>query len=281
MVNVDVILISYNQEKYIAQAIESILSQKISDDINVRVIVADDSSTDKTLEIIKSYESKSSFNFLYTNYGTNLGYHENYRRTFELCSGDYLAILEGDDWWHSDKHIIQHVRFLEKHKNISMSFNNIRVFDASINEVESNYWPYTTDCRYISLKQQVLYGNQIGNLSSCVFRCSLLRTLTEQFFKTDFADWELGIWMAQYGDIVKLKESTSTYRVDYKGQWTKLSEEDKKESMINTLDNMDILTNGMYHKLFEKGKYNILNDIHEKPYRSWKTKIKLFFAIVK
>ena len=47
--------------------------------------------------------------------------------------------------------------------------------------------------------------------------------------------------------------------------------------MIKTLDNMDILTNGKYHKLFEKGKYNILNDIHEKPYRSWKTRIKNFF----
>ena len=281
MVNVDVILISYNQEQYIAQAIESILSQEISDDIKLRVIIADDCSTDNTLSIIKSYESKSPFNFLYTNYGINLGYHENYRRIFELCNGDYVAILEGDDWWHSNKHIMQHVHFLEKHNNSSMSFNNIRVFDVSINDFKLNYWPYNTECRFISLKQQVLYGNKIGNLSSCVFRCSLLKTLTEQFYKTDFADWELGIWMSQYGDIVQLKESTSTYRVDYKGQWTKLSEIEKKESMIKTLDNMDILTNGKYHKLFKKGKYNILNDIHEKPYRSWKTKIKLFFGIVK
>ena len=118
MVNVDVILISYNQEQYIGQAVESILSQKISDDINVRVIVADDYSTDNTLDIIKSYESKSPFRFMYTNSGENLGYHENYRRTFELCNGDFVAILEGDDWWHSNKHIMQHVHFLEKHQKL-------------------------------------------------------------------------------------------------------------------------------------------------------------------
>lgn len=281
MVNVDVILISYNQEQYIAQAIESILSQKVTDDISVRVLIADDCSTDNTLNIIKSYESQSPFIFVYTNFGANLGMHENYRRTFELCNGDYVAILEGDDWWHSNFHIQQHVDFLDKHEKYSMTFNNIRFFDTDKNDFLSKHWSYPQDYKRISLKQQILYGNHIGNLSSCVFRLNLLRTLPNRFYSITFADWELGIWMAKYGDIVELKESTSTYRIDYKGLWTKLSNSAKNESMIRTLEDMDILTDGKYHKLFQKGKFNILNDIREKPYRSWKTKIKLFLGIIK
>ena len=55
---VDVVLITYNQEQYVAQAVEGILMQRVNDDVQVRVIVADDCSKDKTLEIIKSYEKK-------------------------------------------------------------------------------------------------------------------------------------------------------------------------------------------------------------------------------
>ena len=51
---VDVILVSYNQENYIAQAVESILMQQVRDDVVVRIIVVDNCSTDNTLNIIKS-----------------------------------------------------------------------------------------------------------------------------------------------------------------------------------------------------------------------------------
>ena len=94
---IDIILITYNQEQYIAQAVESILLQRVNDDVQVRVIVADDCSTDKTLEIIKSYEDKSPFPFVYLSVEDNMGHVRNYQRAFAACVGDYVAILEGDD----------------------------------------------------------------------------------------------------------------------------------------------------------------------------------------
>ena len=75
----DILIISYNQEQYIAQAVESILMQRVSDDVQVRVIVADDCSKDNTLEIIKSYEEKSPFPFVYLAADTNLGISKNYQ----------------------------------------------------------------------------------------------------------------------------------------------------------------------------------------------------------
>lgn len=78
----------YNQSNFIAQAMDGLLLQKLRDDINVNVIVADDSSTDDTLEIIHHYEQKMPYSFTYIPNNRNLGHVLNYRRAFEKCSGD-------------------------------------------------------------------------------------------------------------------------------------------------------------------------------------------------
>ena len=52
------LLVSYNQEQYIAQAVESILMQRVNEDVQIRVIVADDSSTDRTVDIIRDLDAK-------------------------------------------------------------------------------------------------------------------------------------------------------------------------------------------------------------------------------
>ena len=281
MLKVDIIFITYNQEQYVAQGIESILNQKVDDNVKVRVIVADDCSTDNTLEIIKSYESKSSFPFIYTDHSKNIGFHKNYRRAFGMCDGKYIAILEGDDWWHSNNHLQQHIDFLENHTNFSMSFNQIRFFD-SLSERYNTAWnlPNNFDYYPITLKDQIVKGNQIGNLSACVFRKKLIDTIPNELYESNFADWDLGMWMAKFGPIGFLKGDTSTYRVDHCGQWTKLDNVKRTESMIDTLSYMDSILKYKYHKWFEKGKYNIENDISINLYVSWKTKVKKFLHIV-
>jgi len=278
---VDVIFITYNQAQYVAQGIESIISQKVTDEIDVRVIVADDCSTDDTLDIIKSYETNSPYPFLYTDYGKNLGYHENYHRTFQLCDGDYIAILEGDDWWHSDKHLQQHIDFLNAHPAFSMSFNRIRGLNAFSNQFSVCQWPYKKDFYPIMFKSQIIDGNQLGNFSACVFRTNLIHSIPEQLFKMDFAEWEISMWVAQYGPIGYLKESTSTYRNNQKGEWTKLSQEKMKESMLTTLKQMNELFNYKYNKWFKQGIYNIEHDIQSEPYMTWKTRIKKWLKIIK
>ena len=281
MVKVDVILITYNQEQYVAQGIESILFQKVDKNVSVQVIVADDCSMDNTLDIIKSYESRSPYPFIYTDHSKNVGFHENYRRTFAMCKGDYIAILEGDDWWHSDNHIQQHVDFLENHKKYSMSFNQIRFFDTLSKEYNTAWnLPQKYQFFSITLKDQIIKGNQIGNLSACVFRKKLIDTIPNNLYKSDFADWDLGMWMAQYGPIGFLRGDTSTYRVDHNGQWTKLDDEIKQKSMLKTLNVMDDIFRNKYHGWFEEGKYNIIHNCSPGLYISWKTKVKRFLNII-
>lgn len=231
---IDVILCSYNQEKYIGQAIASILNQQVEAD--VRVIIADDCSTDRTMQIIRENEHLSPFPFVYLDCGHNLGMKANYKRAFAACSGDYVAILEGDDWWHETYHLSQHIDFLQSHPRHSMSYNLITLYWQDTGVSRTQRWLYD-DIQYlsISLRQQIAWGNQIGNLSSCVFRTRLLHSLPERFFQLNFADWELGIMMARKGPIAMLREVTSTYRINDKGQWSALSQEKKFDSQVNSL----------------------------------------------
>ena len=106
---IDVILCCYNQENTIQQALESIYSQKTDDVVNI--IVADDMSNDKTLEIIKSIPKKKGFEISILESENRLGLEKNYQRAFAHCKNEFVFILEGDDWWSSENHIKQHVIF--------------------------------------------------------------------------------------------------------------------------------------------------------------------------
>ena len=102
MVSIDVILCCYNQEHYIVKALDSILCQKV--DAEVRLIVADDGSSDRTLEIVKNHEAKSPFPFVYFKNNGNIGMQANYKRAFAVCKSEYVAILEGGaatNIWHN------------------------------------------------------------------------------------------------------------------------------------------------------------------------------------
>lgn len=274
-----VILISYNQQEYIRQAVESILMQRF--DGEVEVIIADDSSKDSTFEIIKEYESKSPFYFIYLPRERNVGMKMNYKRAFAACDGDYVAILEGDDWWSSDSHLQQHIDFLNSHKKCSMSFNRINAFFEKKGEYKLANYPYPKDYFTFSLKDLIIQGDMIVNLSCCVFRNPLIKTLPDEFFNLNFADWELGMWMAQYGRIAYLKESTSVYRINSQGQWTSMDDESKKKSILATFDYMNEFFGHKYDKWFVKARYMVENGIEPKPYMTWKTRVKRLLSIVK
>lgn len=256
----NIVLISYNQEQYIAQAVESILMQRVNDDVQVRVIVADDCSKDRTLEIIKSYEEKSPFPFVYLAADTNLGISKNYQRAFAACDGDYIAILEGDDWWSSPNHIEQHIRFLDAHKECSMSMNTITFFTQETQESKPAYWGYGNyDVYYVDTKRQITEGNQLGNLSACFFRTSCIKKIPDSLYSISIADWMLGVMLSQQGSIALLKESTSVYRTNANSTWASLSRKQQVKRMLKLSKQYDKYQNGQYHIYWKRFRRKLIN----------------------
>ena len=90
---------AYNAEKYIKEAIESVLNQTIS---AFELIVIDDGSNDNTLSIVSELAKNDSRIKLIIN-DKNMGVARTRNRGMELSTGEYVAFLDSDDIWHSDK----------------------------------------------------------------------------------------------------------------------------------------------------------------------------------
>ncbi len=109
---VSVCMISYFHEAYIAQALESVLSQKTS--FEYEIVICDDCSKDKTQEIIKEYAEKYSCIKYYFN-EKNLGLTRNVFQAKCLCKGKYFVMLSGDDYWIDENKLQQQFEYLEMH----------------------------------------------------------------------------------------------------------------------------------------------------------------------
>lgn len=247
---VNVILITYKQEEYIRETLDGLIKQEL--EYPIEVIVADDCSPDKTLDIIKEYadNAPSNFTFHFLKGEQNLGYVKNYKRAFEACDGKYIAILEGDDYWTEPFHIKKHVDFLESHLDYTVSFNrHIRFFQDGDRTEIFDWNDNSIDFETITTPKLAL-GNRIGNLSCGVFRTSLVKKLKPEAFDIDFADWFLGMFLGQFGPLAYQKEVTSLYRIHNNGQWSRMTEAEQGEAVKKAIISYDRLLDYKYSKEF-------------------------------
>ena len=118
-VKVTVYLSTYNQEPYVAQALDSILMQKT--DFPFEVVAADDCSTDRTQEIILDYQKRFPDKIVTYFTPENVGGCRKLTNCIDLglFRGDYLSYLEGDDYWLGEDRLQTLVDFLEAHPEYS------------------------------------------------------------------------------------------------------------------------------------------------------------------
>ena len=89
---------TYNGEKYLREQLDSIYSQTMVPD---EVVVVDDCSKDGTIEILKEYHQRYGLKYYQNEH--NLGYNKNFEKAISLCSGDYIALSDQDDYWFPEK----------------------------------------------------------------------------------------------------------------------------------------------------------------------------------
>lgn len=112
-------MITYNHEKYIARALESILCQQTEYDYEV--IIGEDCSTDRTREIISRYEAAFNGRLTLLSREKNLGMFKNVMDCLKHCSGKYIAFLEGDDYWIDGNKLQKQAEYMEQHKECIMT----------------------------------------------------------------------------------------------------------------------------------------------------------------
>lgn len=260
---IDIILICYKQEQYIEQALPSIFMQELPKNAVARILVADDASPDNTLAIIKRFAKESPFQIEFLPEEPNMGISKNYKRSFAVANADYVFVLEGDDYWDNANHIKQHVLFLEKHPEISMSMN--RFYQTTLDGSSTTLpdWPGNKEYVEVDLETQITQGNQLGNLSACCFRASLLHRLPDDMYEIHVDDFLLGMMMLEFGNIAILKDPTSVYRCNPNSMWARLSIVGKYRRNMQFARMYDTYQQKRYHRMWKAYKRNLLRGLYK------------------
>jgi glycosyltransferase involved in cell wall biosynthesis len=228
---VSVHMLAYNHEKYIAQAIESVLMQNVKFDYEI--VIGDDCSTDATREIIEGFRVRYPEKIRLVTSATNVGMFKNSQRVFEACKGEYIAILEGDDYWTSADKLQKQVDFLDTHPECVTCFHNVAVVTGDDCRVIQNYC--TPDQKEISTFEDLLVTNFIPSCS-VLCRANLIGALPDWFFTLEMGDWPFHLLNAQRGAIGYLAEVMGAYRVHQNGVWSGMSQAKRFQANLITLE---------------------------------------------
>lgn len=214
-----VIVLTYNHERFIRQTLESITSQKVNFDLEI--IVSDDGSTDNTISIIEEVmkESMAKIIPLYSN--KNKGVLKNALGMFSKISGQYLAVVDGDDYWNHDNKLQQQIDFLDNNLEYNGCFHDTQI----ISDSESSALLFNNASKYSDIhkyNQTVYPADIIKRLilptSSLVLRTDFLRVTDFSMLKDNYSIvWKLTCFAIHKSKFHYFNHVWSTYRNHIKG----------------------------------------------------------------
>ncbi len=225
---------TYNHEDYIAQAVESALNQRVNFDYEI--VIGEDCSTDRTREIVTELRDAHPEKIRLLLHDRNLGRWGkfNFVETQRACRGEYVALLDGDDYWTDPNKLQKQVDFLNSHPECAICFHDVTMF------FEDGSPAQRSSCKTkkeIFTLEDLLSGNFIFSCSA-VFRRGLFGDFPDWFFTSMTGDWALHIMNAQHGNIGYLNEVMAVYRVHQGGFWTALNLLEQVKDSTELLDHL-------------------------------------------
>ena len=197
----------------------------------MEIILGDDCSTDKTGQVLDEYQNKypEVFKKLYNE--KNLGITQNLKRCLNACTGKYIAICEGDDYWTNDHKIQRQIQLLEAHPQYSMCFTAITLY----NQQEEKYTPFSDQVNFPRDEltiEDLINVNYIGNFSCCMYRNSVVQKLPESLYNMFTVDWMFNMACSEMGEVGFIRESLSVYRRHSNGAWSGKTDIDQVSELI-------------------------------------------------
>jgi glycosyltransferase involved in cell wall biosynthesis len=209
---VTVCMITYNHEKWIAAAIESVMKQKT--DFDFDLIIGEDRSTDRTLEICRSFKEKYPDKIQLISTASNVGMQANFIRTLHQCRGKYIAILDGDDYWTDLSKLQKQVDFLEANPAYSICFHQAEIVYAQ--DIAPFYPDINKHTAETTGLNELIEKNYIHS-STSMLRNIVVAHLPDWFIRVYPGDWPLFVLTAEHGQIRFMKETMGAYRIHDSG----------------------------------------------------------------
>lgn len=216
--SVSTIIVSYNHEDFIVEAIESALEQK--GNYAHEVLLSDDGSTDCTRRIVERYADRYPRKIRNISQGKNVGISENYRHCFESAAGEFVSVLEGDDFWTDPEKNLKQVCLLREEPKASMVFSRVELFFPKSN-TKRLLERHDGLHRFLSGEDfsKDANLNLIVNFSSCMFRTEIMRHLPLFLYEPRISEIGVAFYLDRLGKIGFLPEAMGVYRQNDKSVW--------------------------------------------------------------
>ena len=212
---VSVLIKAYNHERFIARALDSVLEQRT--DFAFEIVVGEDCSTDGTRAVLLERCAQEPARIRLLLRERTLGNIRNLTETLAACRGEYVALLDGDDYWTSADKLQQQAALLDAHAEFSSCAHNAVVVDERGESVLGTYHPPHRS-HAITLRR-MLIGDPVPT-SSVMFRRGLFGEFPAWYYTIMMGDWPLHVLNLRHGDMWYDERVWGAHRVHAGGLWS-------------------------------------------------------------
>jgi glycosyltransferase involved in cell wall biosynthesis len=251
-------MITYNQAKFIAQAVESALMQET--DFDYEIVIGEDASSDGTREIVLDFQRRYPEKIRVLAHETNLGFlgKANFVKTIFSSRGEYIALLEGDDYWISPHKLQTQVDFLQSHPECVICFHPTAKVDTN-GEFVGHVFDSSKGSDILSL-EDIVKENFMATCS-VMFRAGLVTRIPDWYFHPRCGDWTLYVLVAQNGSIGRVPSVMAAYRSHSQGLWSGMQKKQEKLATIEVYQLINSHLNFAYDRIIRHRVSKELSDV--------------------
>ncbi len=249
---VSVYMATYNHEKYIRQALESVVNQNTK--FNYEIIVHDDASTDGTQAIILEYQRNYPdliVPVLQTINQYQLGVERLVNFVLPIARGEYFAMNEGDDFWTDNYKLQKQVDYMELNRNCTLVTHKSNRISETGDYLGEVYTPVSTGAYTI---KDILMNHTYFTTNSMLVKMSTLKEHIKIFEDCPSFDYIIKTIAILSGEVHALKDNMSSYRIASNGSWTSRMVADKKKYINHIQQSIDT------YKYIDKHFHRIYHD---------------------
>ena len=252
--DVSILVITYNHERFIARALDSVLMQQ---GVRFEVIVSEDRSADGTLAIVRAAAAADPRVAVIAS-ERNLACNMTVLRALRAARGRYVAMLDGDDFWIADDKLARQAAILDADPSLAACFHNARVVLGEAEEPAERCWTAAGQAERIGLAT-IWEGNPFAT-SAGLLRRDALGSIDDWYGElgrargsTMITDWPLYLACAEHGDIAFRNEPVSAYRLHDTGVYSGLPSRRKLDITAELYRRMDAGFQHRHHALAAAG----------------------------
>lgn len=250
-VKVSVLVMTHNHEAFIEQALDSVLMQETT--FRFEVLISEDCSTDRTRDIVLQYRDRHSDKIRLLLSEINLRTNYVVVRGLLAAKGQYVALLDGDDYW-TDPHKLQiQSEFLDNHSECALCFHNALVIHEDQFQ-EPWYWTTPDQARITDIRD-LWMGNYIATCSAMLRRNVVQDYPSWYDAMFPITDWPLYLMFAEHGRIGYIPRAMGVYRYHRGGLYSSLSDVEKVQKMKVFYDTMNLNTQYRYDRVVKQAMF--------------------------